>query len=87
MSAIKLASHMHTASLLGTELSAVKIAEIKTGKYERIYLALDKDATMQALKSQLRLRNELPNLLVVPLPKDVKDMDEHELTNLLRSLI
>lgn len=87
MSAIKLAPHYHAAALLGTELTDAKVAELRSQNYERIYLALDRDATMEALRSQHRLRNELPNLLVLPLPKDVKDMDEQDLTNLLRRLI
>lgn len=87
VSAIKLAPYVHSAALLGTDITQAMVEEINSMKYERVYLTLDRDATMTALKSQLRLRNDLPNLLVVPLNKDVKDMSDEEIANLLRRLI
>lgn len=88
VSAIKLAPHFHAAALLGTDLNEARINDIKTSgkQYERIYLALDRDATMSALRQQLELRHTLPNLNILSLPMDIKDMDKEEFETLLKRI-
>lgn len=86
MSAIKLSPFIHSAALLSTDLTTSKVDELKINSYQTIWLALDKDATLRALRMQMLYRNELPNLKVVALPRDVKNMNEEELNELLRSV-
>lgn len=88
MSAIKMAPHYHCAALMGTNISGAKVKEIllQPDKYERIYLSLDNDASYEAIKQQLALRRDLPNLMVMGLPKDIKDMNEQEFKEYLERL-
>lgn len=85
MSAIKLAPYFHSAALLGTNISESKVHEIllQPEQYKRIYLSLDNDATYDAVRKQLKLHNRLKNLLVLGLPKDVKNMTDKELKEYL----
>lgn len=79
MSAIKVADTYHTMALLGTHLSEAKAEEILSGeKYDHIYICLDADATGEAIKMQLAWRNKIPNMRVIGLEKDIKDMDDVE---------
>lgn len=87
VSAIKVAKHAHSIALLGTNLSEAKLLEIMySGDYDRVYLALDADATMEAIKTQLKWRERMPTLMVLGLHKDIKDMDKDEFTNFLERL-
>lgn len=87
MSAIKTARHSHSIALLGTNLSEAKLLEIMySGDYDRVYLALDADATMEAIKTQLKWRERMPALMVLGLHKDVKEMDKKEFSNFLERL-
>lgn len=85
MSAIKLAPHFHSIALLGTNLSEAKVDEIldQRPRYERVFLALDNDATAEAVRTQLRWRNRLPNLYILGLQKDIKEMDSQEFKEFL----
>lgn len=89
MSAIKLAPYVHTLALLGTNLSEAKINEIpKSGpeKYDNIYLCFDNDATSTAVKTQLDWVEVLPNMRILGLQKDIKDMTDEEFTVFLERL-
>lgn len=87
VSAIKMAKHMHAISLMGTNLSEAKVLEIMyNGDYDHVYIALDADATHEAIKTQLRWRERMPNLRVLGLPLDIKDMDDKEFKNFLERL-
>lgn len=79
MSAIKVAGRYHSMALLGTNLSDAKIEEIKQLGYKRVFLSLDNDATAEAIKIQIANRSKLPNLLVMALQKDIKDMKPDEM--------
>lgn len=80
VSAIRLAPKVHTAALLGTNLSEAKIDELYSvhKDYETIYICLDADATWQAIKLQLKWRERIPNLQIRGLGKDVKDLTDEE---------
>lgn len=86
MSAIKMAPHMHAIALLGTNLSEAKVDEIRENNpgYEHIILALDNDATHEAIKLQLRWASRLPGMCIQSLPKDIKDMNDDEFTDWLK---
>lgn len=84
VSAIKVAPHFDALALLGTGISEAKAQEIEDGKYKYIYLCLDNDATYQAIKLQLEWRHKLPNMRVLSLEKDIKDMNEQEFKDFLR---
>lgn len=85
-SAIKLAPYVHSAALCGTNLSEGKVAEIKAQGYKHVYICLDNDATLAAIKLQLRWRHHIPGLLVHGLERDVKDMTTKELSKFLADL-
>lgn len=87
VSAIKVAPFHHSLALLGTNLSEAKVLEILyADKYDRIYLALDNDATMEAIKTQLKWRDRMPNMMVLGLQKDIKDMDNKDFQEFLSRL-
>jgi hypothetical protein len=89
MSAIKLAPYVHALALLGTNLSEAKVNEIpKTGpdKYDNIYLCFDNDAIGTAVKTQLDWVSVLPNMRILGLQKDIKDMTDDEFTVFLERL-
>ena len=56
---------------MGTSLLDEHIDVIK--QFEKVYIALDKDATTKAISMMKRLRNYVPTKLIV-LNKDLKDM-------------
>lgn len=78
-SAYRAGTYYHSLALLGTNLNESKIDEIlQQSRYSKIILALDNDATMQAVKLSIRWRRKLPNLEVRGLAKDIKDMNDEE---------
>lgn len=82
LSALRLAPHVHAVALLGTNVSDAKVAEYKQGKYTRVILSLDNDATYEAIKLTLRLRGSLP-INVMGLEKDIKNMSTDEFESYL----
>lgn len=82
LSALRLAPHVHAVALLGTNVSDAKAAEYKQGKYDRIIISLDNDATQEAIKLTLRLRGTLP-INVIGLAKDIKNMTADEFEDYL----
>lgn len=85
MSAIRLAPHFHTVCLFGTTVSEQLVEEFR-GKYKRVWLALDADATKQSIQQVLQLRRRLNELHVFPLDRDIKDMSEEELEQCLQEM-
>lgn len=87
VSAIKMAPYMDAIALLGVNLSEAKVAEIlEQKKYSHIYLCLDNDAVMEAVKIQLKWRHKLPNMCIQGLPKDIKDMSHDEFADFLKAV-
>ena len=87
VSAIKIAKYAHSVALMGTNLSEAKLLEIMyNGDYDRVHLTLDKDAIYEAIKTQLKWRERMPNLMVLGIPQDVKDMDKAEFANFLERI-
>lgn len=86
VSAIKMADYMHSVALLGTNLNESKLNEIKAGEYDHVYLCLDNDATSTAIMASIKYRASLPQLQVVGLTKDIKNMDDDELEEFRKKL-
>ena len=74
-SACSLAGYLSGIALLGTSLLESHIPTLRT--YDRLVVALDKDATKKALDLVRRLQAIRPTSLVI-LDKDVKDMTDDE---------
>lgn len=86
VSALRLAPHVHAVALLGTHISDAKAEELKAGKYKHIYLSLDADATFTAIKLQLQWVSVLPNLRIVGLGQDIKDMNNEAFEQYLKRI-
>jgi len=81
-SACSVSSVVTGLALLGTNLVDSYIRTITN--YEKVYVALDKDATSTALEIVKRLNGKVATKLVV-LPKDLKDMGKDERDDFIRS--
>lgn len=86
VSAIKLSSFYDSVALLSTNLSDAKVKEIESKKYSRIYLCLDNDAVGVAVNLMVKLRSKLPQLQMIGLAKDIKNMDKEEFASFLNKL-
>ena len=86
VSAIKLAPYVDAVALLGTHLSEAKADEIKAQGYKQIFLSLDRDAVQEAIKLQIKWRTKIPNLYVLGIGQDIKDMPAKEFESYLESL-
>lgn len=86
MSAIKCAPYVDAAALLGTNLSEAKVDEIQMLGYDHVVLALDNDATDQAVKMQIRWRNQLP-MCVFGLGQDIKDMNDEDFKKFIDAVL
>ena len=69
---------------MGTTLLNEHIDVIKN--YEKVFVALDKDATSKAYMMVRKLRNYVPTKLIV-LNKDLKDMEKGERNDFIRRYI
>jgi hypothetical protein len=69
---------------MGTTLLDDHIDVIK--KHEKVFVALDKDATSKAYIMMRKLRNYVPTKLIV-LNKDLKDMERGERNEFIRRCI
>lgn len=78
LSALRASSFVSSVAVLGTHISDFLLADLINSGYTTVYLALDKDARKQGLKTAIRLRSKL-KMKVPDLPKDVKDMTDDEL--------
>lgn len=86
VSAIRMAPHMHSAALLGTHINDDKAEEIRSGKYKTVIIALDNDATHEAIKLQLKWAGRIRGLFIRGLAKDIKDMNDDEFKDFLESI-
>ncbi len=77
-SAIKASRFINTVALLSSHINLEQIQHIRK-LTNTVYLALDEDATDKAIKLQKKYGFYFRNFMVIPLSKDVKDMNEKEL--------
>jgi DNA primase len=83
LSALRASDYMNAVALMGTNLTEEVLRTIiDTPTYSGVFLALDRDAFPTAIKIAHRVRPRL-KMKVIKLPKDLKDMDESELTETL----
>ena len=85
LSAIRASDYYDSVALLGTNLNDERVAEINEQGYNRVYLALDKDAFSLAVNYVRDLRSKLP-LLLLRLDKDIKNHSEQELDELMKEV-
>ncbi len=71
-------------ALLGTNLLDTHLPILKS--YDKVLVALDKDATVKGLQLVRKLQSHVPSSLVV-LNKDLKDMTDDERRNTLKKYI
>lgn len=86
VSAIKLAPHFHSLALFGTHISDQVADEVVAGRYKRVWLALDEDATKQSIRQVLRLRRRVGGIKVYPLSVDIKDMSDETFNHTVEEL-
>jgi hypothetical protein len=82
-SAIKANYFMDSIALLGVGFNSEQAAKVANMKYRRVLLALDADASARAVSIAIRVRVILPNLRVVILKRDLKDMPYNTLGTFL----
>lgn len=84
-SAIRASDYVDSVALLGTNLNEARVAEIAEQGYNRVYLALDKDAFSLAVNYIVQWRSKLP-LLLLRLDKDIKNHTPEELDELMKEV-
>lgn len=82
LSAIRLGKYVTSVALLGTYINPSRIHELLSSKAFRYCLWLDKDAFEQSVLYAIKYKH-LVKLEVTKLNKDVKDLNEQELIQLL----
>lgn len=82
-SALRLVPYTDSVALLGTNLLRGLIEDIRRSRYERVWLALDNDAVTKAFHWVKRLQTELPQMNVMFLERDIKNMREPDLVKLM----
>jgi len=82
ISALKAAAFTTSVALLGTHLSLEKLTEIQIASKGNIYLAFDKDASKSSIEYFQKYRAICPNLYVILLQKDLKNMDYGDIMKL-----
>ena len=79
LSAIRLSDYTDSVAILGTDLLRAVIQDIRRHRYDTVWLALDNDAIKRAFELRRRLQGELPNMRVMYLEKDFKNMTQEEM--------
>lgn len=82
-SAMKASRFMDSASLMGTTFNSEQAKLLADMKYKRVWLALDADASAKAVSLYKRHRVMLPQMRVVLLEQDIKNMKYKEIGKLL----
>lgn len=81
-SAIRASDYLTSVALLGTHLSEENVDALRAARLRPVYLALDADAWEQSVRLAIQHRARLP-LQLVRLSKDIKDMSDTELKELV----
>jgi len=83
-SACSVSNNIKGLAIMGTTLLDEHVDVVK--QFEKVYIALDKDATGKAILLMKKLRNYVPTKLIV-LNKDLKDMQIGERNEFIRRYI
>jgi hypothetical protein len=78
-SSVRASKYMNAVALLGTGIGVARANEISNHAVRPICLALDQDATDLSFKWAKKYSLLWGDVRVLPLKKDLKDMDEEEL--------
>jgi len=84
-SSIKAHHYMNSVALLGTNLTSDCLMELRD-MYDTLYIALDEDATSEAINMAKKYSIYFKEVRAVPLKKDIKNMNEKELQELFKRL-
>ena len=82
-SAVRASAHVNAVSLLGTGVGLGKAMEIAKYASRPIIVALDQDATSASFNIVKKYGLMWDTVIVLPLRKDIKDMNDKELKELL----
>ena len=82
-SSVRASKYMNAVALLGTGIGASRAMEILKYAAGTIYLALDQDATDQSFRWAKKWSLLWGDVKVLPLTRDLKNMNEEELKELL----
>lgn len=83
-SAMRASYFVHAVALLGTNMSDVKIADIKKAKPSECVIALDEDATQKAALLCQKLSGIFDSVSMRHLKKDLKDCTDEEIQEVLK---
>ena len=83
-SAVRASKYVNSIALLGTGVGIPRAAEIAEYATRPVVVALDQDATAEAFKVAKRWALFWEDVIVQPLKKDIKDMTEPELEQLMK---
>lgn len=81
LSAIRASKYINAVALMGTDIPEAVLNTLRD-KAGKIFLALDKDAYRKSLKITMKNAARI-KLTPIKVPKDLKDMNEHELIECL----
>lgn len=84
-SAIRASKYLNAVALLGTYLSPEMCDELIACSMAKYYLALDKDAFNKSIEYAFKYKNKI-TLETVSLTKDIKNLSEPELADLVEEL-
>ena len=84
LSAIRAADYMNAVALLGVNLNEERAKDIRSAKFDEVFIALDNDAFQLTLDYSIKYRSYL-QLVPLKLEKDIKDMSTKELEAWLHS--
>lgn len=84
-SAVRAAIYMNSVALLGTSIPEYELHELAE-QYSTVIIALDKDATADAIRLQRSMSLLFREVNVLMLPCDIKDLTEEEVCDLLTPL-
>ena len=84
-SAVRAAPYINSVALLGTSIASDERHELSE-HFDHIIIALDADATANAIRLQGQLACLFKQVDVLMLPCDIKDMKESEICQLLKPL-
>lgn len=84
-SALRAAKYVNVVALLGTGIGQDRAIEIEKYATGPIYMALDQDATALSFKWAVKYGLLWGDARVLPLKQDIKDMEEDDLCQLMKS--
>lgn len=82
LSSIKACRYVNSAALLGTNLTTSMVNQL-LNLTQKVVVALDEDATSKAIGMKRKYSIYFKNFSIIPLSKDIKNMDDADIKSLL----